>query len=190
MIHFLLPFSHLRRLSQKSERDVAEASTLSRGAVRQLCRPETANLTCSSINQIAEHFNREVDIVMGCPEIFSEYSTVAVIYKIERDGFDSWKTHLFDLVDEFRRTADTRLILLPPPASADTKIIALLNSTVRALCNEVEITPPSWALRRHFLSTPWFLAGMNSLKASALLESPLPFRANNIFVHSNFLERA
>jgi transcriptional regulator with XRE-family HTH domain len=190
MIHFHLPFAFLRRASDLSERSVADAGKISRGTLRQVEQLEISNVTARSLSQVAEHFNRDVDVVLSCAEIFSEYSSVALFYKIERDGFDSWATHLFDLVDEFRRTLDTRLILLPPPKQTDLKLIALVASTVKALCDEVEIAAPSWACKRYYLPVPWFVSEMNSLKASALLESPLPYRANNIFVLNNFLERA
>jgi hypothetical protein len=142
------------------------------------------------MSRVADCFQRDVDVVLSCAEVFSEYSTVALFYKVERDGFESWKTHLFDFVDEFRRTVDTRLILLPPPKHGDARLIALLAATTKVLCDEFSIDVPSWACKRYYLATPWFVSGMNSLKASALLESPLPYRANNIFVHENFLERA
>jgi hypothetical protein len=142
------------------------------------------------MSRVAGCFQRDVDVVLSCAEIFSEYSTVALLFKVERDGFESWKTHLFDFVDEFRRTVDTRLILVPPPRNGDVRLVALLAATVQVLCDELGIDVPSWARKRYFLSVPWFVSGMNSLKASALLESPLPYRANNIFVHENFLERA
>ena len=190
MIRFYLPFSHLRRRRHISERDVAEGAALSRGAVRQLSSPDSANVTAQSMRQLAEYFERDVDVVLSDREIFSDYSTVALAFKVARDGFDSWKTHLFDLVDEFRRTADARLVLLPPPASSDKRLVALVAATVRTLCEEVGIAVPPWALRRHYLTVPWFVSGMNSLKASAIVESPLAFRANNIFVHENFLARA
>ena len=54
----------------------------------------------------------------------------------------------------------------------------------------MKISPPKWAQSMTALNKPWFVSGMESLKASALLESPLGFRAKNIFVHENFLERA
>ncbi len=149
-----------------------------------------SNLTMSSIENLGQVFERDVEVIVAGVGIFSEYSTVATAYKIERDGFDSWKIHLFDFVDEFRRTADARLALLPPPRSLDDRLTALLSSTVRALCDELGIATPRWAALQRFLPKPWFLSGMNSLKASALLESPTSFRANNIFVHANFLERA
>ena len=190
MIHYHLPFHYLQRTQQWSERKLAEASKLSRGVVRQLLHPASGNLTMSSIEHLAKVFDKDVAVVVGGPDIFSDYSTVAIAFKIDRDGFDSWKIHLFDFVDEFRRTADGRLVILPPPSSLDKRIVALLASTVRALCEEVGSSTPRWAMLRHFIPTPWFVSGMNSLKASALLESPLYFRANNIFVHSNFLSRA
>jgi hypothetical protein len=109
--------------------------------------------------------------------------------KIERDGFTSWKVHMMDFVDEFRRSLDGRLIILPPVATLDKRLQALLASTVAHLCNEVGMDAPAWALKSHFLETPWFLADMNSLKATALLESPLAFRRNNLFVQQNFLAR-
>jgi transcriptional regulator with XRE-family HTH domain len=190
MIHFYLPFSHLRRQRRLSERDLADRAALSRSAVRGLANPAAGNVTVGSIDKLAACFECDVDIVLSGKELFSEYSTVATAYKIARDGFESWKIHLFDFVDEFRRAADARLVLLPPPSSSDQRIVALLSSVVRALCEELGMDPPGWASRRYFLASPWFVSGMNSLKASALLEAPLPFRANNIFVHENFLARA
>lgn len=190
MIHYYLPFDRLQRLGNLSERGLAHAAALSRGVVRQLLHPSQGNLTMSSIDHLAQVFDRDVEVVVAGTEVFSDYSTVATAFKIERDGFDSWKIHLFDLVDEFRRTADGRLVILPPPSSADHRISALYASTVRVLCEEVGICAPRWATLRRFLPKPWFVSGMNSLKASALLESPLAFRANNIFVHANFLVRA
>ena len=40
------------------------------------------------------------------------------------------------------------------------------------------------------LATPWFVAGVENLKALALVESPTHFRKRNIFVLGNFLSRA
>jgi len=191
MIHYYLPFNRLQKVRQLSERSLAEAARLSRGAVRRLLYPaRRGNLTMSSIGHLAQVFDRDVEVLVGGHDIFSDYSTVATAFKIERDGFDSWKTHLFDFVDEYRRTADGRLVILPPPSSCDRRITALLASTVRSLCEELAVSTPRWTTLRYFIATPWFVSGMNSLKASALVESPLYFRANNIFVHSNFLSRA
>lgn len=146
-------------------------------------------MTVGSIGLLAQVFERQVEVLVSAGDVFSEYSTVATALKIERDGIDSWKIHIFDLVDEFRRTVDGRLIILPPPHNFDRRISALLASTVRTLCEELGVSAPRWATLRYFIPTPWFPADSNSLKASAILESPLYFRANNIFVLSNFLSR-
>ena len=190
MIQYYLPFSFLRRERRLSERELTRASALSRGAVRQLMSPIEANPTMSSIDQLAQLFGRSVDVLLCADEVLSEYSVVAAALAINRDGFDSWKTHLYNFVDEFRRSADARLVALPPPSATDRKIVALFASTVQMLCKEIGISSPQWAIRSYFLESPWFVAGMQSLKASALVESPFPFRLNNIFVHENFLSRA
>ncbi|NCO37375.1 MAG: hypothetical protein COZ06_23865 [Armatimonadetes bacterium CG_4_10_14_3_um_filter_66_18] len=40
------------------------------------------------------------------------------------------------------------------------------------------------------LPEPWFVSGIENLKATALVESPTHFRKRRIFVLGNFLERA
>ncbi len=130
-------------------------------------------------------------MIVGAREkIQSELSTVGVAMSVLNDGKNSWKIHFMNFVDEFRRTLDTRLLLLPPPNSLSIELRALLSSIVLMLCEEAEVAAPQWARKRVDLERPWFVSETESLKASALLESPLAFRRNNIFVLSNFLERA
>ena len=119
----------------------------------------------------------------------SEMSTIAASYKVLRDGFESWKIHFMDLVDEFQRTLDPQLILLAPPVELAREQRALLASIVLQLCMNENISPPTWSMKKNFLSKPWFVSEMQSLKAMAIKESPIAFRRNNIFVLNNFLER-
>jgi transcriptional regulator with XRE-family HTH domain len=189
MLKYYLPFKQLINSHGLSERDLAEKAGISRGALRSLCQPEHNNATLSTISSLANYFDGVVEVSLTSKESFSEYSSIATSMKIERDGFDSWKIHLFDFVDEFRRTLDPRLIILPPQQSLHISLKALLASVVVDLSNEEQMNSPLWALKRYFLKTPWFVSGMNSLKATAIVESPLPYRANNIFVHANFLSR-
>lgn len=100
----------------------------------------------------------------------SEYSLPLISLRIKTDGFESWKIHLFDFVDEIRRTKDVRLLLLPPVKGLDSKLEALIASTTLELCREQHWSPPSWALENKFLFQPWFPSQMESLKASAVLE--------------------
>jgi hypothetical protein len=120
----------------------------------------------------------------------SDCSTVAVSCAVVRDGFESWKIHFMNLVDEFRRHHDVRLVLMPPISALDPRLKALLASIVYTVCAEVDLEPPEWSCLEYFLPKPWFVSGIESLKASTLVESPFSFRRNNIFVQENFLRRA
>lgn len=187
MIRFNIPFFRLMSRLGLSERSLAQKTGLSRSLIRSIFSKQ--NVTLKSLEGVATFFGCELHIFASQKEISSICSTIATALLVERDGFDSWKIHFFNLVDEFRRSLDARLVLLPPHESFDAKLSALLASIVRDLTEEASMDTPSWAMKRKPLEKPWFVAEMNNLKASALLESPFPYRANNIFVHENFLDR-
>lgn len=172
-----------------SERAITEFTGLARGTVRSVLRLED-KITLKSLFKLTQYLGLDVTVLVGSNSGLPEFSVVATAIKIERDGFESWKIHLMDFVDEFRRSLDPRLVLLPPPKSMDPRLAALVAATVLYLCQETGVSSPEWAQKRHFLDVPWFPSGMQSLKAMAILESPLAFRRNNIFVHENFLARA
>jgi len=99
-----------------------------------------------------------------------------------------WLEPFFDWVDAFRRgEAGTESFdgesRLPPT------LRALLAATTEALCREAGRAAPAWTQKVLPLPRPWFVSGMESLKASALVESPVFFRRRNIFVLGNFLSR-
>lgn len=96
----------------------------------------------------------------------------------------------FDAVDEARRNRSFDALYALYTSSQSTRDRALLNSTACVLAAEFGETPAEWAMDPLELPKPWFVAGVESLKAMALVESPLPFRRNNIFVLRNFLSRA
>lgn len=106
------------------------------------------------------------------------------------DGFDSWKIHLFDLVDRFRADPAPALVRTPPATGLEPRLAALLASTADTLCAEQGWDPPGWSAGAGPLPRPWFVSGVENLKASALLEAPARFRRRNVFVLSNFLSRA
>ena len=110
--------------------------------------------------------------------------------RIFQDDFDSWRTHLFNFVDRFRASADPLLVSTPPVAELDARLKALTASTVETVCKELTVPPPDWRKGIGALPKPWFVSGMENLKAMALVESPATFRARNIFVLNNFLNRA
>lgn len=102
-----------------------------------------------------------------------------------------WKLPYMQFVDDFRRLPPhERLSLVQEDAKGDNEqYVALISSIVNHLCDESGLEPPNWSLADHWLKTPWFVSGVNSLYAFALLESPFFFRRNNIFVLGNFLDR-
>lgn len=99
-----------------------------------------------------------------------------------------WKVCLFDFVDCFRKTADKRYVN-DPPERLEPQLFALVTSTVETLCNELHLEIPWWCAGVPSLIEPWFVAGMENLKAMAIVSSPIHFRKRNIFVLDNFLDR-
>jgi transcriptional regulator with XRE-family HTH domain len=110
--------------------------------------------------------------------------------RILQDGSDSWRIHLFNFVDRFRSDREPALIERPPISELDMRIRALIASTVDALCSESGVPASSWCRGIPALEHPWFVSGVENLKAMALVESPASFRERNIFVLGNFLDRA
>ena len=112
-----------------------------------------------------------------------------VSLRIVLDEFDSWKTHFFDFVDAFRFTQNRILVQEAPVGELDTRLRAMCASATEALCCELNLVPPAWCAGVPALDDPWFVAGIENLKAMALVESPAWFRARGIFVLGNFLSR-
>ena len=188
MYHLLFPLKILRQKQGLSERALAITTGLPRLTLRSLFDPK-ANFTLKTLLKITRYFNLNI-VIMTYKSEEIDSTSVAVSYRILRDGFHSWKIHIMDMVDEFRSTLDMRLLLLPPSKESDKRIKALMSSVVLELCHESMVEPPQWAKKNFFLDNPWFVSEIESLKAFALLESPLSFRKNNIFVLDNFLKRA
>lgn len=109
--------------------------------------------------------------------------------KPPRLGITDW-VPFFDAVDEVRRRRRFDPLKRLYSRSRRTRERALLNATACALASELGEAPPWWAMHPLVLPEPWFVAGVENLKATALVESPLAFRRNNIFVLGNFLARA
>lgn len=110
--------------------------------------------------------------------------------RIFLEGAASWSIHVFNFVDEFRRNSRPDLIAVPPAPETPKQLKCLIASTVESLCDERGMPTPDWCLSVGRLSDPWFVSGIESLKAYALVHSPVHFRKRNIFVMDNFLNRA
>ena len=99
-----------------------------------------------------------------------------------------WVVHLMDFVDDFRYYRRPAAIA-QPFALTDPKMDALLAATAEYLCAELGIEPPQWLSEVPASPEPWFVSGLENLKAITLVETPVWFRMRKIFVLENFLSR-
>lgn len=73
----------------------------------------------------------------------------------------------------------------------DKKYAAYVAAMVEELCFRNNIDSPGWVFdKKYRLKEPFFVGGLESLKAFLLVESPISFRRRNIFLSQNVLERA
>jgi hypothetical protein len=99
-----------------------------------------------------------------------------------------WKIHFYDFVDDFRFRKD--LAAIGEPFTFDNnRFDALLASTVENLCGELNLKIPEWTKNVPPCDEPFFVAGFENLKATAIVESPLAFRIRKVFVTGSFLQR-
>jgi hypothetical protein len=73
----------------------------------------------------------------------------------------------------------------------EKKHAAYVAAMVEDLCLNFNLEIPDWVFNKKYsLKEPYFVGGLESLKAFLLVESPLSFRRRNIFVSENVLKRA
>lgn len=100
-----------------------------------------------------------------------------------------WQMALFDFVDALRRTENRELIEKTPHENLSESLKAVFAASVETLCDELGWIPPKWCTTVDSLAQPYFVSGIENLKASALVESPVHFRKRGVFVLKNFLSR-
>ncbi len=101
---------------------------------------------------------------------------------------EHWRIPFMDFVDDFRYSKDTALIE-EPFVLDDERFDAILASMVEYLCDELGLETPDWVWEVPACQYPWFVSGMENLKAITIVESPVYFRRRKIFVLANFLDR-
>jgi hypothetical protein len=117
-------------------------------------------------------------INITCLQGFSQLSCLKLLFELndKRGGVPALRRSLLNL-----NTRSNALAVGIIDFSVPTKI---------ALEKNLQGGRRGRAFESFQIGVKWFVSETNSLKASALLESPLAFRASNIFVHANFLVRA
>ncbi|MBN2451104.1 MAG: helix-turn-helix domain-containing protein [Lentisphaeria bacterium] len=175
-----------------SQRRLAQRAGVSFRAL-QMIEAGTTDPRLSSLVKISSALGIPGSVIpMVLDRVISEGpdAVVGVSRRICAEGDASWKLWLFGLVDAFRRCPAKDLVASPPVPETSDRIRSLIASTVETLCGERNMPPPWWCGGVGPLTSPWFVADVENLKATALVESPAPFRKRNIFVLGNFLARA
>ncbi len=106
-------------------------------------------------------------------------------------NIDAW---LRELLDEFYAAVEpaARIAMLAeePTQLADRRADAYLAAVAEHLSFRMDLPVPPWALEAaRFLDRPYFPSGLESLKATLLVESPTAFRRRLIFVGADPLYR-
>lgn len=101
---------------------------------------------------------------------------------------------LREFLDEFYVEKDaakrTEMLLDEPALSDNPKSNAYLAAVAEHLSFRYLLTVPEWVLQpERFLHRPFFPGGLESLKATFLVESPTAFRRRMIFVGADPLSR-
>lgn len=99
-----------------------------------------------------------------------------------------WKIALMDFVDDFRFHKDVSAVK-EPFEIGDEMRDAVFAGVIETLCDEMQFPIPPWLNKIPSCRKPCFLSGYESLKASAIVESPVRFRLRKVFVMENFLFR-
>ena len=142
----LAPIHYAMKEQALSERVLAHRVGLSRSTLRRVMNADgVENTTLRSLEKLASHLGHSLSITFSNAGGSSEHSVAGTGVNIKRDGFSSWKVHLMNMVDEFRRHRNPLLLVLPPPLGLDKKMEALLASTVCHLCDESKMRAPKWA---------------------------------------------
>ena len=172
-----------------SQRALARKAEVSYKAIQLIEAGHDVRL--STLNKIA--LGLDYPSIYTYTEHFFELPADSVYHtscRIVADGVDSWKIHVFDFVDSFRARPCSTFVKRGPTESLGVRLAALYCAVAASLCRELNISVPHWCNAFPPLEKPWFVSGVENLKAFALIESPVEFRARNIFVLNNFLDRA
>jgi hypothetical protein len=84
-----------------------------------------------------------------------------------------------------------RMVKERPEATGSTKLDAMIAATVEYSCATHRVPAPSWVNDpQYFLDQFWFVSGVSSLEADALVNSPISYARRAIFLNRESLTYA
>lgn len=126
----------------------------------------------SSVSEVGEE-------ISACLAKGDSNSAIRLAFRfLERYDKSDWET---------RR----RITFEPPMSTGNDRFDALLAGIVEYACASHGLVAPSWVeAENYFLNVWWFVSGMESLHANALVHSPISLARRGIFVTQGALEYA
>jgi hypothetical protein len=100
----------------------------------------------------------------------------------------------FRFVEQFDKADDAdrqRMIEIAPGPTGDLRYEALFASLVEYCCVRHDVNPPPWVEDPgRFLEEWWFVSGIRSLYADAVVHSPVSFKRRGVFIIEDSLTYA
>lgn len=107
---------------------------------------------------------------------------------------DSARRLAFRFIEHFDKAGPDRRVEMVserPGSTGDKRFDALLPGIVEVACASNDTVPPGWANDEDlFLDEFWFVSGMRSLHANALVHSPISLARRGVFVAQGSLTYA
>jgi hypothetical protein len=84
-----------------------------------------------------------------------------------------------------------QVVAQEPPSTGDARFDAMLAAIAEYLCTREGMLAPAWVEdSRRFLDQWWFVSGIRSLHADALVHSPISFARRGVFITAGALAYA
>ena len=127
------------------------------------------------------------------PPTISEVGAEVTLCLAENDE-DGARRLAFRFVEQFDKADEVdrqRMVEDAPHPTGDPRYDALLASLVEYCCVRHDVNPPRWVDDpERFLQEWWFVSGLRSLHADAIVHSPVSFKRRGVFIAEDSLTYA